>query len=243
MTPDPDFPLLLLTRPRPQSDRFAAQAREACPPHSTLIAPLTEIVTLPVDSADLADATLVFTSVNGVAAVADAARAEGQTAWCVGPATAEAARAAGFLVRQSGGDAQHLLADLRAARPAGPLVHVRGRHVACDLASVLSAEGVSVRAVIAYEAQRCAWDDGVVATLRAARRVVAPLFSPRAAAELSDRLGAVRPPDLRIVAISPACASRLPDDLRALSVVAARPDGDAMLRALAAALEQAESKP
>jgi uroporphyrinogen-III synthase len=140
-------------------------------------------------------------------------------------------------VRQSGGDAAHLLADLRAARPAGPLVHVRGRHVACDLASVLSAEGVPIRAVLGYEAQPCAWENGVVAALSAARRVVAPLFSPRAAAEFSDRLGAVRPAELRILAISPACASGLPDDLRALSVVAARPDGDAMLSAVTAALE------
>ncbi len=242
MTPDPDLPLLLLTRPRRQSERFAAETRASCPPHAVLIAPLTEIVALPVERTALAGATLVFTSVNGVAAVADMPGLAGQTAWCVGPTTAEAARAAGFEVRQPGGDGAHLLADLRAARPNGPLVHVRGRHVACDLAAALAAEGVRIRALVAYEARSCPWEADVVPALRAAGRVVAPLFSPRAAAEFASRLGGALPADLRIVAISLACAARLPDDLRALATVADRPDGGAMLRAVAAALARVRTK-
>jgi uroporphyrinogen-III synthase len=243
VTTDPALPLLLLTRPRPQSERFAAGARAECPPHEALIAPLTEIVALPVDPAALAGASLVFTSVNGVAAVAQMPGLSRHTAWCVGPATAAAARAAGFSVWQSGGDAAHLLADLRAARPAGPLIHVRGRHVACDLALALEREGVPMRAVIAYEARSRAWEAGVIPALAAARRVVAPLFSPRAAEEFARRLGRTRPKDLRIVAISRACAARLPKDLRARATVAERPDGEAMTQAVTAALAQAQTKP
>jgi uroporphyrinogen-III synthase len=239
----PDLPLLLLTRPRPQSERFALEARAACPPHAVLVAPLTEIVPLPVEAAALDGAALIFTSVNGVAAVADVPGLAARVAWCVGPATAAAARAAGFDVHEAGGDAAHLLDDLRAARPEGPLVHVRGRHVACDLVAALAPEGVRVHALIAYEARAVPWDAAVMAALRGARRVVAPLFSPRAAAEFAARIGGASPRDLRIVAISTACAARLPADLRAAAIVAERPDGAAMLRALSAALGDGQGKP
>ncbi len=243
MTPESAPPLLLLTRPRAQSQRFAEAARAACPPHTALIAPLTEIVMLPIAPEALDGAVLVFTSVNGVAAVAGLPRRGGQEAWCVGPATAAVARATGFAVRQSGGDAAHLLADLRTTQPEGPLVHVRGRHVACDLAATLAREGMTIRAVVAYEARAVPWGAAVMPMLAVAARVVAPLFSPRAAEELAVRLAGAVPAGLQIVAISPACADRLPAELRAHATTADRPDADAMLRAVADALSQAARKP
>lgn len=243
VTHPPDLPLLLLTRPQPQAERFATEARAACPPHRTLIAPLTEIARHPIDPAPLRGATLIFTSVNGVAAVAGLELIKGQTAWCVGPATAAAARAAGFEVRESGGDAVHLLADLRAARPAGPLLHLRGRHAACDLAAVLTAEGLNIRAVIAYEARFCPWSKAVIPALAAASCVIAPLFSPRAAEGFAQRLAGLVPKGLRLVAISPACADRLPPALRARCRIAERPDGAAMLRSVADELSHTAAKP
>ncbi|WP_209427837.1 uroporphyrinogen-III synthase [Pararhodobacter sp. SW119] len=231
----PEAPLLLLTRPAAQSERFAARAGASCPPFRLLIAPLNKIVALPFDAAALQGAEVIFTSANAVAAVAGIARPGGQRAWCVGPATAAAARAAGFSVREAGGDAVHLLADLRRARPDAPLVHVRGRHVACDLAGSLARDGKTVGQVIAYEARACAWDAGVMATLEGAGQIVAPLFSPRAAAAFSARIGQP-PPGLQVIAISAACAARLSPALRRDAAIAERPDGDAMLRATSDAL-------
>jgi uroporphyrinogen-III synthase len=240
---DPDLPLLLLTRPRPQSERFAAKARIACPPHRTLVAPLTEIVRLPMDAPLREGESLIFTSANGVEAVADLPGHKGRQAWCVGPATAAAARTAGFSVREAGGDAAHLLADLRAARPQEPLVHIRGRHIACDLTTTLGAEGLEIRAAVAYEARMVPWDAKVLSALCAAGRVVTPLFSPRAAAEFARRLNTTSLPNLHLVAISPACAARLPETRRAAVTITESPDGEAMLRATAAALAPVQSMP
>jgi uroporphyrinogen-III synthase len=107
----------------------------------------------------------------------------------------------------------------------------------------LAADGIALRPVIAYEARACPWPETVHATLQAAGRVVAPLFSPRAAAEFAARLGGEVPAGLRILAISAACADRLPDELRARSATCDRPDGASMQRALANALITHARKP
>mgnify|MGYP001791446580 FL=1 len=71
-------------------------------------------VTLP----DLSDVSgLVFTSANGVRAFVDRSDERAKTAWCVGPATASAARYAGFLnVQESVGDARDLAAFIAERR-------------------------------------------------------------------------------------------------------------------------------
>ena len=229
MTP----PLLLLTRPRAQSAHFAASCETECPPHRVLIAPLTEIAPVVFDPSVFDEAAaVVLTSPNAVAAV----QGLGLPAWCVGPGTAAAARAAGLEVRESGGDAVHLLADLRRAGPGERLVHAHGRHLARDLVAELAPEGFDIRGVVVYEARAVAWHAAVLPALEAASQVLAPLFSPRAADEFSARLGGRVPPGLRIVAISANCAGRLPAALRARCSIAGTPDAAAMRRAVAEGL-------
>lgn len=231
--------MLLLTRPCPQSERFAAEARAACPPHELLIAPLSEIVPLAFDPAALEGARgLVLTSANAVPALADMPGIAGLPAWCVGPGTARAARAAGFRAREGGGDAERLVARLRLLRPPGPLVHVHGRHLARDIAGALTEYGLPISAVAVYEARAIDWPPGTRETL-AGRAVVAPLFSPRAAAGLARQLGSFQAADPVPVAISEACAARLPEPLRARAKIASSPDAAAMLKAVQAALSQA----
>lgn len=195
---------------------------------------------LPFDPAAFDGAAgLVLTSANAVAAVAGL---RGLPAWCVGPGTAAAARAAGFQARESGGDAVALLADLRRERPGGRLVHAHGRHLARDIAADLTAEGFDITGVAVYDAAPLDWPAGVLTALRG-RRVVAPLFSPRAAAEFAARLGDAVPPGLRIVAISARCAERLGAGLRDRARIAARPDADAMRAALADELSHPGPQP
>lgn len=228
-------PVLLLTRPRPQSEHFARLAASALPPHEAVIAPLTDIVPLPVASDAFAGARgLVLTSANAVAMVAHLAP---MPAWCVGAATAQAARSAGFDVRISGGDAAHLIADLASARPAGPLVHAHGVHLAADLSARLDGL-VDLRGVAVYEARTCDWPAGLVGDLTG-RQVIAPLFSPRAAELLAGRIAGLR--DVTAVAISLACAARLPQDMRVL--VSATPDTGGILSILVDVLSQGISRP
>jgi uroporphyrinogen-III synthase len=207
-------PLLLLTRPEAQSRAFA-EGLEA----EVVIAPLSGIEPVAWDPA-LAEgvAGVILTSANAVPAVAHLAPLP---AFCVGAATARAAAAAGFRAHAADGDAVALVADLARLRPKGPLLHAHGLHLARDMAAALEPLGLSVRSAVVYAARTVPWPDGLTARL-ASRRVVAPVFSPRAAAELSARW-TDPPEELTVIAISEAAAARLSPPLRARSVVVANP--------------------
>lgn len=224
-------PILLLTRPLAQSRRFAEQAAAALPVHEVLIAPLSEVVALPFDPAVFAGAKgLILTSANAVPMLPPMPGMPGMTAWCVGPATARAAAAAGFVVREGGGDAAALIEALRDAAPEGPLVHAHGADLACDLAAELPG---LVRGVAVYAAVARVLEPETRAAMRH-RRVIAPLFSPRAA-----RLFGADLPEagaLTCVAISPACAAALSPQVTV--AVADSPDHGGMLRALAGVMSQ-----
>jgi len=231
-------PLLLLTRPEPQAMAFAARAAAMCPAHKVLIAPLSSVVPVAFDPAVLTQAhALILTSVNAVPRVAGLVPA-GMTAWCVGPGTAKAAQKAGFTVHDGGGDAAALIETLKVARPEGRLLHVHGVHLVRDLVAALRPEGLDLHSVPVYEAQAVDWPDTVRDLLRHAQGVIAPLFSPRSAEKFMQQVADIRPDGMRIVAISAACAARLPDDLRASVVIAATPDADGMMQAIAAVMSQ-----
>ncbi|MFN4099645.1 MAG: uroporphyrinogen-III synthase [Pararhodobacter sp.] len=227
------LPILLITRPLPQARRFAAEAESACPAHEALLAPLSEVVALPFDPSVFAGAKgLILTSANAVPMLPPL---PGLQAWCVGPATAKAARAAGLTPLDGGGDAAALIATLKAAQPAGPLVHAHGRHLSRDLVAALPA--LDLRGVRVYEARALDFPPDVLSRL-AHRRVIVPLFSPRAARNLARQAGVLSLRGMVPVAISPACAEALPEELHAQTIIAGSPDGPAMLRAVAVALSQ-----
>lgn len=211
------LPLLLLTRPEAQARALAAALDTPC---EVVIAPLTEVVALDWDRG-LAQGIrgLILTSANAVPFVAGLAPLP---AWCVGEATARAAAQAGFAARASGGDAAALIADLARERPQGPLLHAHGRHLARDLRPALEPLGIALRAAAVYEARALPWPQGLAQRLEG-RRVVAPVYSPRAAAELSARLPAP-PPGLSVVAISENARARLSPELAAQARVVARPE-------------------
>ncbi|MCR9268560.1 MAG: uroporphyrinogen-III synthase [Hyphomonadaceae bacterium] len=90
---------------------------------------------------------LVFTSANGVRTYADRDGNRTQTAWCVGPATAEAAREAGFSdIRESAGNAVDLANFIAAhSQPeAKPLLHVANEAATGSLQETLNALGFEV---------------------------------------------------------------------------------------------------
>lgn len=232
-------PLLLLTRPEAQSRAFARDLATdpMAPPHEALVAPLSEIVARSWDRA-LAEgiAGVILTSANAVPHVAPLAPLP---AWCVGTATARAAEAAGFAARASGGDAEALIADLRREGAKGPLLHAHGLHLARDLAGALAGEGLEIRAAAVYEARPLPWPDDLPARLMG-RQVVAPLFSPRAAAGFAERLPRGLP-GLRLICISANAAARLTPALAARAVTL---DNHARIRAaVLAELSHPEGQP
>lgn len=161
---------VLLTRPRADAERSAA--RLAVRGHRTLMAPVIEIAQRPepLDLPPHVQGVLV-TSANGLAALERKTHRRDLRIFAVGPASAEAARAAGFgAVVESGGDVEALSATVSGAvsPEAGPLLHVCGRDVAGDLAGELHRRGFEVVRAMLYEARPVAsLPPEAVAALRA----------------------------------------------------------------------------
>ena len=220
-------PPVLLTRPRAASERTAA----ALAPIGCLVAPLLAYVCK--GAAPRSARALLLTSAQGVAAWAAAGGAAGLPAWCVGPRTADLARAAGHDVRGQAATAEALAALVPPGAPS--LVHARGAHVAGDLAGALRARGLEVAEAVLYEAVARPLSEAARARARAGP-VVAPAYSPRAARRLGNEWPADALHHLMPVALSDAVARALPVPPVA---VAAAPEGAAMLDAIRSAVEGA----
>jgi uroporphyrinogen-III synthase len=98
---------LILTRPRAASERFLEQMAGVVSSRvGVLISPLLDIV--PTGAVPELDGVrgVIFTSTNGVAF---AGAGHGIKAYCVGPATLAAARAAGWDAKLSGSTAEELV--------------------------------------------------------------------------------------------------------------------------------------
>lgn len=165
---------VLVTRPAEQAGELASLLRAAGA--EPVLVPMTAVVATP-EGPGVADALaalddhgeLLFTSANAVRAfaarLADAGRAPAQAppALCVGPATAEAARRAGFRdveVPAARADAESLLAALRARGPlAGArLLFVRGAAARDVLPRGLRGAGARVDEAIVYRTEPAAVD-------------------------------------------------------------------------------------
>lgn len=229
-------PILLMTRPRASSEGFVSALRDRNAVFAPVFSPLIDIVfagTLP-----RADGLrgLVFTSARAASAWGALGGPTDLPAWCVGPATAAAAAAAGMTATAAGGDADALLALLQRERPAGPLLHARGRHARGAVARRLTLAGIETGEAVVYDQPERAPTSEARAALSGGRPVVAPVFSPRTAALLA-RLP-VRAP-LLVAAMSEAVVKALsPLHSRALRR-AARPDVGAMLDCTEELLAQA----
>ena len=234
LVPDAMKPLVIITRPLAQSRRFAEALAQQAPQHEVLISPLSQVVPTAFDAGVFTGVDgLVLTSANAVAPLPPLGAIP---AWCVGPATRRAANARGFAAQDCGGDALALAQVLRALPPGLRLVHAHGPHLAVDLVALLRPDGVDLVGVQVYETNDLPLNDEALTALHSGRRIVAPLFSPRAASGFTAVLGGVIPASVVPVAISANAAARLPDDARTRTVVAQTPDSGGMLRGCVVAL-------
>lgn len=231
-------PLLLLTRPDNAAHRFWQALQQAgCGEVSVLVSPLIGIAPCGVMPAgDVAG--LVFTSAQGVMAWAARGGVRDLPAYCVGDATAEAARATGMLAHAAGGDADALFEMLRDMRPPVPLLHVRGRYSRGALATRLTAAGVLTNEAVLYDQPVLPPTEAALRALRGQRPVVAPLFSPRTAEALAE-IGPKSP--LLVAALSEAVAKPVAG-LHSLALKQAlRPDANAMVDLTLALLDEARA--
>ena len=226
----PPMPPVLLTRPAPQSARFAAALRDRFGDGLRIvISPLmtAEFLAPPLPTDGLRG--LVFTSETGVAGFARLAPWRDLPAHCVGRATADAARAAGLAVAtEAGGDAAALAGALAGAQ--GPLLWPRGAEAAVDLVAALAP--VEVRPAVVYRQAPQPATAEARALVASGTPFVLPLFSPRSAHLFAAALPDRRAP-LFVAAMSDAVAAAARDLHPARIVVAGKPDAGAMVDALA----------
>lgn len=221
-------PVLILTRPAAQAQAFADQiAARWAGSVRIILSPLMQIVPLQIDQ-DLAGAGgVIFTSAHGVAAAEHTNLCKGLPAWCVGEKTAQLAAAAGFDAIAGPGDAARLVEKISARRPAGPLVHLRGRHTRGAVADKLAQIGISCADVVAYDQHALPLTEPAFDALHGLLPVILPLFSPRTAAMLSEQGPFSAPVQLVVISTAVQGAATA---IRAKSVsVAATPDAEAMI--------------
>ncbi|WP_375687966.1 uroporphyrinogen-III synthase [Pseudooceanicola sp. LIPI14-2-Ac024] len=214
-------PVILLTRPAPDAEAFAAMLRDRLDGVAVLISPLLRIE--PVgDLPGMAGIDgLIFTSRNGVRAYA-AQGGPARPCYCVGEGTAEVARAAGMDVLDQAEDAATLLPRIVAARPAGRWLHLHGRHLRMDFGAELRAAGIAAGGRAIYDQRAEPLTDAARDALSGNAPVIAPVFSPRTGKLLVQGENPRAP--VYIVAMSPAVAEAVAPWSGAKCTIAGQPD-------------------
>ncbi len=232
---------VLVTRPRPDAEAFAEAL--AARGHEALIEPLLEITL--AEAAALpqeldAFQALLVTSANGLRAFAALTERRDLPVFAVGPASAEAATAAGFArVEAAEGDVEALarLVRARLSPQEGVLLHAAGSALAGDLKGELEAAGFTVTRAVLYTAEAASrLSDAAQAALREGQVAAVALFSPRSAetfvALLREAGLAEACRSLRALCLSAAVAAKLEGLAWAGLEVAARPETEALLALL-----------
>jgi uroporphyrinogen-III synthase len=228
---------ILLFRPEAEATGFAA-ALEARWPGRFRAVPAPPFAIEPLPAAiDLEGVQgLAFSSAHAVAVLAARGAPAGLPAWCVGPRTAAAARAAGLEAVSADGDVSALARLVAAAwRPgAGAVLYLRGRHAAGDLAARLRAAGVAVRERVVYDQPARPLPAAARGLLAAGDADVLAFFSARGARLFAVEARAAGWPLAAAAAVSIAAGTDA--GLAGLGlgrrVVAARPDREGMLAAI-----------
>ncbi|WP_421999339.1 uroporphyrinogen-III synthase [Roseovarius mucosus] len=230
---------ILITRPEPEASRMAAEVKALCGDVAVVVSPVMQIAyggALP----DLTgDETLIFTSRHGVEGFCRLSARRDSRCYAVGDATAEAAEAQGLRAISAGGDAGALLARIAEDGACGPFLHLRGAHVAADVAGALRAAGHAARDAVVYDQVEVALSAEARALLRGAEPVILPLMSPRTARIFLAQAEGVSAP-LLIAAISRNAADALPEDVAACVRIAEMPDLPGVLAVVQDLLQMAK---
>ncbi|SDX41915.1 uroporphyrinogen-III synthase [Ruegeria halocynthiae] len=183
---------------------------------------------VPVETDDTAG--LIFSSANGVnsAAMLDVDRT--LPAYCIGPATSDAAIAAGWNAQMAGLTAEELITNLTHTPPPGPLLHLRGEHSRGGIAEHLTRSGLLTREQPVYRQQLLPLSDEASLAGESDRPVIAPLFSPRTARQFADVWAGTAP--LWLIAISAPTAEPLNSLASEQLKIASEPTPDKMQKAV-----------
>lgn len=158
------------------------------------------------------------------------------SAYCVGTQTAQKAAQFGLGARCMGATVQELAAALIAENPSGPLLYLRGKHVAHPLAKTLTDAGLNCAEAVVYDQIPQELSQKALDLLVSDTPVVIPLFSARGARLLSSQLPAHMPP-FALVPISSAVKAAWNGPYPDIVALAETPDADAMQKAVTGAYD------
>lgn len=229
-------PIILLTRPLAQSQRFAAElAKSLGQGLHIVISPLMATEYLQPDLPAKSYTGIVLTSETAAVAAKPLCQRLPTRAYCVGDRTAVAARAAGFEAISAKGDAAALIAYLTTRQIAGPLLYLRGTDTRGNVAEMLTKGGIETDSRVIYDQRPLPLSVEATQFLRDTRPIILPLFSPRSAVLFRHAYPRPNAP-LLIAAMSAAVA----DAAQALTPtrleIADRPDAAAMIAVITALL-------
>lgn len=230
-------PCVLLTRPAAQSVALAGVFDS----ERVIVSPLLEIAEIG-DVPELGGfGGLIFSSPNGVAALARRTGARDLPVWTVGETTRDTARAEGWSAEMAGLTADELVARLLASGGPGatPLLHIRGHHASRPIAALLSAGGLPCTEAVLYDQRSMSLTAEARMALQGNAPVICPLYSPRTAHLFAAQVTEAIAP-LHLVAMSDTVAEALGKVTYKSLNVAGAPTGAAMrdsVRAMCAQLE------
>ena len=233
---------LLLTRPKAQGSDFAqlltARFGDALDIIKTpLLAPRFFAPVLPTGPF----VALILTSQTGVEAFVRLGQAKAlpKDAFCVGERTASAAKDAGLRPLAIAPDAARLILQIKAARPKGALLHLRGRETRGNIGNLLQSAGIDTVDAVIYAQDALPLAHPAVDALLSQIPILVPLFSPRTAALFATELARIQTVSpLFIAAMSGEVALEVAK-LGAQVTVADRPDAGAMADVVAVLLAKA----
>ncbi|MFT5867378.1 MAG: uroporphyrinogen-III synthase [Gammaproteobacteria bacterium] len=194
-----DNPIVLVTRPAADAQRFVDALCLVSNPFDAMISPAFEYKTLLVKMPNFG--TAIFTSQAGVV---HAPHGAGRLAFCVGDATATAAQDAGYVSISASGSADDLVRLILRQRPNDTLLHIRGAISSGGVAERLSEAGLQCQDVVAYRKAARRPSQLVCDALDDSRTVIVPLFSTETVSILQS--WSLHFDDCRVVAISEAVA-------------------------------------
>ncbi len=226
---------LLLIRPRAASERLLQACQQALEAEiKAIVSPILRIEPIAANKDPADYPALIISSANGAR---HAGALGGRLAYVVGKRTAQAVERAGGRVEHVAPDSAALVQYLLEKRPPEPLLWLRGRHVAGDIAGQLRAQGIHTDAAMVYDQVPLAPSAALLEAAKGERPAILPLYSPRSATLIGAAVEAVGPA-LHVISISPAVARVWQGETGAKSEVCTSPTGAEMERRIIAALRQ-----
>ncbi len=231
-----DNPVILITRAKPQAERFADELDAATVLKlEQHVIPLIDIDYREIERTGNGYGSVAFSSENAVWATDKLWRGPKRIAFCVGDRTTKIASDLGWEARSAKGNARDLAKLLGREAPQGIVLWPCGKAAGTDFIKAARRRGVSVEAKVVYGMQKtdaCDAARDVVSDRPASRgRVIVPVFSPMSAKIAAECLDGLTD-QVHVVAISHAAAAAF--GAAGQVTVAQEPNGEAMIRSIKA---------